>query len=120
MASRRAHADEFAQRLNRAAELLRKCTPSTARRALQAEHGLSERQARRHVRAAERVPQGVAVPERTTVFTVRLPPSVIASVRRAAAASGRSLSATAADALRVGLDRGSEDRPEGRGDGEAG
>jgi hypothetical protein len=105
MALRRAHADEFARRLNRATELLREHTPSAAGRVLQVEHGLSERQARRYVRAAERNPRGVAVPERTAVFTVRLPPSVIASVRRAAAASGRSLSATTADALRVGLDR---------------
>ena len=107
MALRRAHADEFARRLNRATELLRERTPSAARRVLQVEHGLSERQARRYVRAAERNPLGVAVPERTAVFTVRLPPSVVASVRRAAAASGRSLSATTADALRVGLDRSS-------------
>jgi len=106
MARRRAFADEFAQRLNRAAELLGERAPSAARRALQAEHGLSERQARRYVRAAERNPQGVSVPERTVVFTVRLPPSVIDLVRHAAVESGRSLSATAADALRVGLDRG--------------
>jgi hypothetical protein len=109
MASRRAHADEFAQRLNRASELLRERTPSAARRVLQGEHALSERQARRYIRAAERIPQGVAVPERTAVFTVRLPPSVIASVRHAAVESGRSLSVTAADALRAGLERGGGD-----------
>jgi predicted transcriptional regulator len=106
MARRRAYADEVARRINRAAELLRERGPSVARRALQAEHGLSERQARRYVRAAEHNPRGVAVPERGAVFTVRLPPSVIASLRRTAAASGRGLSATTADALRVGLDRG--------------
>jgi hypothetical protein len=114
MARRRAYADEFAERLNRATELLRERTPSGARRVLQVEHSLSERQARRYVRAAERNPQGVAVPERAVVFTVRLPPSVIDSVRHAAAASGRSVSATTADALRVGLDRGGGDRPAGR------
>jgi len=43
MAPRRAHADEFARRLNRAADLLRGRTPPAARRALQAEHGLSDR-----------------------------------------------------------------------------
>jgi hypothetical protein len=109
MAGRRAHADEFARRLNRAAELLRERPPSAARRLLQAEYGLSERQARRYIRAAERSPRGVAVPERTVVFTVRLPPSVIDAVRQAAVASGRSLSATAADALRVGIERGGSD-----------
>jgi predicted transcriptional regulator len=106
MAHRRAHADELAERLNRAAELLRDRTPPAARRALQVEYGLSERQARRYVRAAERDPWGVAVPERAAVFTVRLPPSVIARLRRAAATSGRSLSATTVDALRLGLNRG--------------
>ena len=109
MARRRAYADEFARRLNRAAELLCERPPSTARRVLQAESGLSERQARRYIRAAERSPRGVAVPERTVVFTVRLPRSVIDAVRQAAAESGRSLSATAADALRVGIERGGSD-----------
>lgn len=109
MARRRAYADEFARRLNRAAELLCERPPSAARRVLQAEYGLSERQARRYIRAAERSPQGVAVPERSVVFTVRLPPSVIDTVRQAAVESGRSLSATAADALRVGIERGGSD-----------
>ena len=109
MARRRAYADEFARRLNRAAELLCERPPSAARRVLQGEYGLSERQARRYIRAAERSPRGVAVPERTVVFTVRLPRSVIDAVRQAAAESGRSLSATAADALRVGIERGGSD-----------
>ncbi len=45
------------------------------------------------------------VPERTVVFTVRLPASLIAGVRGAAARSGGSLSATTAQALRAGLER---------------
>jgi hypothetical protein len=106
MARRRAYADEFARRLNRAAGLLRERPPSAARRVVQAEFGLSERQARRYVRLAERTPQGVVVPERTVVFTVRLPPSVVDAVRHVAVNSGRSVSATAADALRAGLDPG--------------
>ena len=43
---------------------------------------LSERQARRYVNAAIECPDGVAVPERTAVFTVRLAPSLIAGLRR--------------------------------------
>ena len=50
-------------------------------RALQAEYGLSERQARRYVNAALEAPDGVVVPERTVVFTVRLAPSLIAGLR---------------------------------------
>jgi hypothetical protein len=41
----------------------------------------------------------VAVPERTTVFTVRLAPSLIAGLRDVARSRGQSLSATVADAV---------------------
>lgn len=103
MAERRACADEYAVRVNRAVALLGEVTAAEAVRVLGVEHGLSERQARRYVRAAERCPGGVAVPERTAVFTVRLPVSLAAGVRAAAAVSGESLSATTARALRAGL-----------------
>src|SRR5437588_81497 len=52
MALRRAHADEYAVRVNRAVELLAELSPADAVRGLQAESGLSERQARRYVDAA--------------------------------------------------------------------
>src|ERR671931_1052063 len=81
MALRRAHADEYAVRVNRAVVLLVDGSPAEAVRALQAEHALSERQARRYVRAALAQPEGVVVPERTAVFTVRLAPSLIAGLR---------------------------------------
>jgi predicted DNA-binding transcriptional regulator YafY len=106
MAKRRAFADEYAIRLNRAVVLLGGRPPAAVVRALVSEFGLSERQARRYVRAAERCPDGVVVPERTAVFTVRLPESLIVAVRAAAAARGGvSLSETTAHALRVGLER---------------
>jgi predicted transcriptional regulator len=57
------------------------------------------------VRTAQAAPGGVAVPERTVVFTVKLPASLVARLRAVAHASGRGVSATAADALRVGLER---------------
>ena len=53
MAVRRAYADEYAVRVNRAVELLAERSPADAVRALQAEYVLSERQARRYVNAAE-------------------------------------------------------------------
>jgi predicted HicB family RNase H-like nuclease len=99
MASRRAFADEYAVRVNRAVELLVDRLPADAVRALQAEHALSERQARRYVNAAIERPDGVAVPERTVVFTVRLAPSLIAGLRERARPSGQSLSATVAEAV---------------------
>ena len=67
----RAHADEFAVRVNRAVELLVDVSPADAVRGLQVEFGLSEHQARRYVNAAAARPDGVVVPERTVVFTVR-------------------------------------------------
>jgi hypothetical protein len=103
MASRRAHADEYAVRVNRAVVLLGERSPAAVVRALQDEHGLSERQARRYVRAAQCSPDGVIVPERTVVFTVRLPGSLVERVRAVAAGSGISLSATVTDALVCGL-----------------
>src|SRR6266542_1559734 len=93
MALRRAHADEYAVRVNRAVALLGRRSPADAVRALQVEHGLSERQARRYVNAALERPEGVVVPERTGVFTVRLP---------------LTLSATTAEAVRSYLDHAHE------------
>jgi len=103
MASRRAYADEYAVRVNRAVELLVGVSPADAVRALQDEHRLSERQARRYVNVAQATPNGVAVPERTRVFTVRLAPSLIAGLRGRARSSGQTLSATVAEAVRCYL-----------------
>ena len=99
MALRRAYADEYAVRVNRAVVLLGDRSAADAVRALQAEHGLSERQARRYVNAALQRPEGVVVPERTAVFTVRLAPSLIAGLRRHAHSRGQTLSATVAEAV---------------------
>ncbi|MGH2986361.1 MAG: hypothetical protein ACRDLO_06710 [Solirubrobacterales bacterium] len=120
MALRRAHADEYARRLNRAVALLGERSPADVVRALQAEHGLSERQARRYVRAAQAAPAGIEVPERTSVFTVRLPPSLIGRLRSTARARGQSLSSMVAETLRAGLEqRGQHERQASRGDGGA-
>ena len=100
MALRRAYADEYAVRVNRAAVLVHDRSLADAVRALQAEFGLSERQARRYVNAGLERPNGVPVPERTAVFTVRLAPSLIGALRERAGASGQTLSAVTAEAVR--------------------
>ena len=110
MASRRAYADEYAVRVNRAVELLVDRSPADAVRALRAEHALSERQTRRYVNAARATPDGVAVPERTVVFTVRLAPSLITGLRAVARSRGQTLSATIAEAVRLYLDHARESR----------
>jgi predicted DNA-binding transcriptional regulator YafY len=100
MALRRAYADEYALRVNRAVVLLRELWPADTVRALQGEFGLSERQARRYVNAAVEQPGGVPVPERTAVFTVRLAPSLVGGLRERADLSGQTLSAVTAEAVR--------------------
>ncbi len=107
---RRARADEYAQRVNAAAVLLRERSPAEAARALAAEQGLSERQARRYVQVAERAPAGVAVPEPGAVFTVRLPVSLIARLRLFARANALSLSGVTAEAVRCYLERVQDER----------
>jgi predicted HicB family RNase H-like nuclease len=113
MASRRAYADEYAVRVNRAVELLIDLSPADAVRGLQAEHVLSERQARRYVNEARERPEGITVPERTAVFTVRLAPSLIAGLRRRARSRGQTLSATVAEAVECYLGQAHE-RPGGK------
>ena len=108
MASRPAFADEYAVRVNRAVELLADRSAADAVRAVQVEHALSERQARPYINAAIERPNGVAVPERTAVFTVRLAPSLIKGLRAVARSRGQSLSATVDEAVRLYLDRGHE------------
>jgi predicted HicB family RNase H-like nuclease len=108
MALRRAYADEFAVRVNRTVVLLADLAPADAVRGLQAEFDLSERQARRYVNAALARPDGVVVPERTAVFTVRLAPSLIAGLRERARVSGVSLSAATAAAVAGYLDQAGE------------
>jgi hypothetical protein len=99
MAIRRAYADEYAVRVNRATVLVRDLCAADAVRALQAEFDLSERQARRYVNAGLEQPDGVPVPERTAVFTVRLAPSLINGLRSRAGVSGQTLSAVTAEAV---------------------
>jgi hypothetical protein len=115
MALRRAYADEYAVRVNRAVVLLHDLSSADAVRALQAEFVLSERQARRYVNAGLQEPGGVAVPERTAVFTVRLAPSLIGGLRAHARSTGQTLSAATAEAVRSYLGAAGE-----RGGGQAG
>jgi hypothetical protein len=103
---RRARGDEYAARVNAAAELATGgASVAAAARELAGRFGLSQRQARRYVeRAAAGGP--VAVPAATTVFTVKLPVHLAARVRVHAAESGRTLSSVVAQAVEEFLSRG--------------
>ena len=94
-------------------ELLVELSAADAVRGLQGEFGLSERQGRRYVNEALERPDGVVVPERTVVFTVRLAPSLIAGLRERARSSGVSLSAAMAAAVGAYLEQAGE-RPGGQ------
>ncbi len=108
---RRAGGEEYAARVNAAAELLAAGVGvAEAAGRLAGRFGLSQRQARRYVdRAAAGGP--VRVPPATTVFTVKLPVPLVASVRAHARESGRTLSGLVAQALEEFLARGRRGHP---------
>jgi len=95
----RAGAGEYAGRVNAAAELLASgVAVSEAAHMLAERFGISVRQARRYAeQAAASGP--TAVPETTTVFTVKLPAALVARVRERARETGTTISALVAQAL---------------------
>jgi hypothetical protein len=107
----RAGAGEYAQRINAAVELLEAGVPVAEVAALLARRfGCSMRQARRYAERAAEAGRA-AVPQETTVFTVKLPAVLVARVRDRAKASGSTISALVAQALTEFLARGSGKRP---------
>jgi DNA-binding transcriptional regulator LsrR (DeoR family) len=102
---RRARADQYAQRINAATELLGADVDSAeAARQLARRYRLSERQAWRYVEQAR--DQGIVeVPKPKVVFTVKLPMDLVGRVRRHAKQSEQTISALVAQALREFLDR---------------
>jgi hypothetical protein len=107
----RVDAGEFARRVNAAAEQLESGVPvAEAARLLAERFGCSVRQARRYVERAGEAGRRVA-PEVTTVFTVRLPATLVARVRERARGSGSTISAVVAQALTEFLARDHRKRP---------
>ena len=100
---------ERAERVNAAAELLGLGLPAVeAARLLAQRFSVSVRQARRYVVAAAAGP--VDVPEPSVVFTVKLPASLAARVRRHAHERGVTISAVVAAALTEFLQRAAQGR----------
>lgn len=102
---RRARSDQYARRVNVAAELLATgLDAAQVARQLARRYRLSERQAWRYVEQAR--DQGtLEVPSPKVVFTVKLPTGLARGVRRQARRSGVTISALVAQALREFLDR---------------
>ncbi len=102
---RRAQASQYAHRVNRALVLLRRFPVPAVLRALVRGYRVSARQARRYVEMAQQHPQGMAVPEPTVAFTVKLPVGLVRRVRARARATGGSLSGLVTRALEEWLER---------------
>ena len=102
---------EYAERVNAAAALVGSgVSTADAARVLAGRFAVSQRQARRYVElAAER--GRVAVPEATTVFTVKLPAALVDRVRERARESRSTISAVVTQALTEFLARGRRKRP---------
>jgi predicted HicB family RNase H-like nuclease len=103
--SRRARADQRAQRINAAVALLAAGHDvAEAARQLAAQQGLSERQARRYLAQVRQHGQ-VEVPQARVVFTVKLPTDLARRIRSTAQARGQTISALVTQALTEFLDR---------------
>lgn len=101
---RRARGEQVARRVNTASELLHGMGVAEAARELARRYRLSERQARRYVERA-RDEGAMEVPGRKVVFTVKLPAALARRVRRAAKATGQSISSLVSQALSEFLER---------------
>jgi hypothetical protein len=107
----RARADEYAERVNAAADLAEAGVPAAeAARSLAGRFGCSPRQARRYVERAA-LSGRADVPEATTVFTVKLPGALAGRVRAHAREAGVTISAVVAQALEEFLARGRRNHP---------
>ena len=97
---------EQARRVNVTISLTKQSTsPGEALRSLIARYGLSRRQAYRYLHLARQAACPVTVPEAKTVFTVKLPVSLIREVRRQARQQRRSISGWVEQTLRGSLDQ---------------
>src|SRR3989304_4325521 len=97
---------ELAERINTAMSLLRKgFDTSEAISVMMEQFGVSRRQAYRYIQEAQRRRHAMPVPEEKVVFTVKLPKSLVALIRRFSNSSGDSLSTVVTQALRAFLRR---------------
>ncbi len=118
MTAARAHAGQYARRVNRAMQLLDEGkAPADAARELAGQYGVSVRQGWRYVREATGRSQPLEVAERKVVFTVKLPESLVRRVRAAAPSHGKTLSALVSEALEDLLRRLRHGRPGGGQEG---
>jgi predicted HicB family RNase H-like nuclease len=96
---------EAARRVNLTLSLLRQRTSlSEVLEQLSTRYGLSRRQAYRYLKQAQQAASPLPIPEGKTVFTVKLPRSLIAQVRQQARRQRCSISLWVEGALRLELE----------------
>ncbi len=102
----RASAAEHIQRLNMAVDLLTKnASPQEVVSSLVRQAHLSVRQAYRYVHQAQQGQRRLPLPEAKTVFTVKLPESLLERVRRRARSQGQPISDWVSEVLQAALAR---------------
>jgi hypothetical protein len=105
----KASTSERNRRINLAISLLTELSSSAqVTSELQRRFGISQRQAYRYVQEAAKAEAMLPIPERKVVFTVKLPISLVRSLREFARVSGQSISDITARALERVLTHGEE------------
>ena len=91
---------ELAKRINRAYALLKKDQPpSQVTEHLMKRYGVSQIQAYRYVQQAKQINGKMVIPEASVVFTVKIPSSLSARIRKFANAQGMTISKVVSAAL---------------------
>ncbi len=97
---KRSENSELAARINHAHTLLSQRNPhSSILEELMKSYGVSQIQAYRYVQQAKDQKEQLPIPEKTVVFTVKQPPSLIGRVRSFAISQGLSISKVVREAL---------------------
>jgi hypothetical protein len=98
---------ERARRINAAHTLIKECdTIVQAVSAMEAQYGISKRQAYRYVQEAQKIGTHIPIPESKVAFTIKLAPNLIQTLRRYSEQSGLSLGEIVTRALETFLHKG--------------
>lgn len=98
---------ERARRINAALSFIKECdTVAQAVRSIELQYGISKRQAYRYVQEAQKVGTHIPIPESKVAFTIKLPPSLIQSLRDYSEKSELPLGEIVAQALETFLHKG--------------
>jgi hypothetical protein len=98
---------ERARRINAALSLIKKCdTVAQAVHAIELQYGISKRQAYRYVQEAQKIGRRIPIPESKVAFTIKLPLSLIQSLRQYSEQSDLSLGEIVSQALETFLHKG--------------